>query len=359
MWKIEEEKNYVCEYSKSTAGFWGPYGEWSEWSKTAVTQTESTFVETEVRKEVTGYKKEKQQIGTKIEAVKVGETKVPVIIDYVEEKKLVYKDKKVESGKYTTRRVKVGTKKVKAFDHYEYEDYVAGTKYVAVPVTVTKKVPVTTTVEGKTTCTDPVYATEWKYVGTGSGTTIPNNTSEYKYEKIGSSTDSSCTCPGCVCGTSTIYTWKIYKKTQVLQKESVCTKGSDTTVTNYVDEKVTVYKAQEQNIIKKRKVAKYVEKEVDVYETVQDPVYTYVKAPFYEKVKSPVYGLEVKPIFEQQEVAVYDDVYVEQYSEVTYYRYRVRKFIGGSSETTWGSCDPVDSKLIEDGFKLTGNKKEA
>ena len=63
-------------------------------------------------------------------------------------------------------------------------------------------------------------------------------------------------------------------------------------------------------------------------------------------------------MYEQREVAIYDYVKVEKYSDVTYYRYRKREFIGGTTETVWSTCEPVDSKLIEDGFKLTGNKKE-
>lgn len=48
----------------------------------------------------------------------------------------------------------------------------------------------------------------------------------------------------------------------------------------------------------------------------------------------------------------------QSYKEVTYYRSKTRQYYGGTSETKWSTCDPVDNVLIEDGFKLTGNKKK-
>ena len=42
--------------------------------------------------------------------------------------------------------------------------------------------------------------------------------------------------------------------------------------------------------------------------------------------------------------------------EVTYYRYRIREYIGGSVDYKW-STSKNDSKLLNAGYKLTGRTR--
>ena len=54
---IPETKAMEYEYSKTSGGSWGPYGNWSEWSKTSVTKNNYRDVETKVVKEEYSYDK--------------------------------------------------------------------------------------------------------------------------------------------------------------------------------------------------------------------------------------------------------------------------------------------------------------
>ena len=65
------------------------------------------------------------------------------------------------------------------------------------------------------------------------------------------------------------------------------------------------------------------------------------------------------PVYAVREVEVKDTIKIDVYSDVTYYRYRVKQYIGGATESVWSTCDPVDESLINKGYKLTGKKKEA
>ncbi len=64
------------EYSRTTGGSWGPYGNWSEWSKTSVTKTNYRDVETKVVREDYSYDKQV------VEDVYKGEATCPVLDGY-------------------------------------------------------------------------------------------------------------------------------------------------------------------------------------------------------------------------------------------------------------------------------------
>ena len=232
---------------------------------------------------------------------------------------------------YTEKKVKVGTKletylekyqTSKELSGYTYEKQQTGyttekeiSGYTTQKVQVgTKKVQVGTTTK---TITKKVAAgTTRQWVSSGSGTTIPSDTKEYVYVKTGSTTSQSCS----GCATTTIYTWDVYKLTTVYK-----------TVTETVDE--PVYRTE------------------PVYETRQVPVYTTKKVPVYKTKKTPVYAT--------REVDVYDTVSTPVYDVKTYYRARTRTYKGGSTDIKWSTCDPVDKKLTDQGYFLTGNVKEA
>lgn len=281
-----------CEYEKVTDGKWGEYGSWSKWSTTKVTKTDSRDVETKTEKVVTGYKTEKKKVGTKVETYIAKYDTVRYIKSYTTEK---YQSgtttEKYISG-YTTEKVAVGTKKVQV-----------GTT----TKTVTEKVAAGTTNV---------------YYSSGSGKTVPSNTSEYIYVKTGSTTSQSCSS----CATVTIYTWDVYKITTVYKTE-----------TKTVE--VPIYSTE------------------TVYETKEVPVYSTRQVPVYSTRKVPVYATKKTPVYATREVDVYDTVKVAIYDTVKYYRYRTREYIGGTKDTKWSTCDPVDKTLTSKGYYLTGNVK--
>ena len=410
--KWSKNNEYVCEYNKQTGGYWGSYGDWSQWSTQPVASSDSVFVETETRREVTGYKYEQVAVGTKLETyiegyedeqyisgynvekyiekyqtkkVVTGYKDVKYISDYKEEKYISgykdeqyisgYKNEKYVSG-YTTQKYVSDYKEEKYISGYNYEKYVS--KYVTQKVKVgTEKVQTGTTT--KTTTEKVPAGTTKVYVKTSSGYTVPSNTSNRYYEVIGTKTSQSCS--GCV--TKTVYTWREYKivtlyksqkKTETVPVYSTVDKYEERKVPVYATKKVPVYSTKKTPIYETKQVPVYDVKKVPVYATKKVPVYSTKKTPIYSTKKVPVYGVERVPVYATRktpiystrkvaiygtrEVTVYQKVKVSIYSDVTYYRYRVRKYFGGTSETRWSTCDPVDSSLLNDGFTLTGNRKE-
>ncbi len=287
-------KKYICEYKKVTNGSWGPYGEWSSWTITKISSSDNTQVETKSEKVVTGYTTDRKQTGTKNETYISGYTTSRYISGYTTEK---YQSgtttEKYISG-YTTQKVQTGTKKVQ----------VGTTKQ-----TTTKKVAAGTT------------STR---VSSGSGRTIPSNTSEYKYVKTGSTTSQSCSS----CATVTIYTWDVYKIQTVYRTETVT-----------VD--VPVYSTE------------------PVYETKQVPVYATKQVPVYSTRQVPVYSTKKTPVYATKQVPVYEEVKVPVYGTQVYYRSRTRVYNGGTTDIKWSTCDPVDTSLTNQGYYQTGNVKEA
>ncbi len=282
----------LCEYKKVTEGKWSDYGKWTEWSTKKVTETKERDVETKTEKVVTGYKNVKKQVGTKTETYISKYTTSKYISGYTTEKYVSgHTTEKYISG-YTTKKVAVGTKKVQV-----------GTT----TKTVTEKVPAGTTNV---------------YQSSGSGQTVPSNTSDTIYVRTGSTTSQSCSS----CATVTIYTWDVYKVVTVYKTE-----------TKTVE--VPIYSVE------------------TVYETKQVPVYSTRKVPVYSTRKVPVYSTKKTPVYATREVPVYDYVKVAIYENVTYYRYRTRKYIGGTTDIKWSTCNPVDKNLTSKGYYLTGNVK--
>lgn len=392
----DKDKNRVCEYIKKIGGFWGPYGDWSEWSTTKVEQNDKIFVETDVRREVTGYKEEKKAIGTRKETYIKGYEEQKVITgyntekyitgyrnekyikDYIEQKvktgykeenKIVgYKTEKVSSTN-NNEKVIVGYKQEKQKTGYKYEKYIKSTIKQKVKVG-TEEVKVGTTT--KTTTVQVPAGTTKVYVKTDTGTVVPSNTSTKHYEVVGSKMQQSCS----ACATKTLYTWKEYKIVTVYKAEKrteqvpvykTIDKYEEKEVPIYASRKVDVYTTVNVPIYGKNNSNTYTEKKVPIYETVKTPVYETKKVPVYSVKKVPVYSVKKTPIYSTKkvevygtkEVTVYENIKVSVYSDVTYYRYRTREYIGGSVETKWSTCDPIDENLIKDGFTLTANKKSA
>ncbi len=303
-------KKYICEYKKTTDGSWS-YTPWSDWSKNKVTADSNTEVQTKVVEEKVSEKTEKVQTGTKLETYVSKEVVEKYISRYVEKKTIKsykdeqyvkeYKDEKYVSG-YKYEKVQSGTVQIKV-----------GTQVKRTPVKVQT---------GTTT----------RYVKSSSGTTIPSNTSTRIYVKRGSRTSQSCSS----CSVRTVYTWDEYEIVPVYAIQ-------------YKTESVPVYETR----------PVYTSKKVEVYATRKVPVYATRKVPVYETTKVPVYATRKVPVYATRKVPVYETRKVPVYGDVTYYRYRTKKYTGGTSDVKWSTCDPVDKKLTSQGYKLTGRKKAA
>ena len=74
----------------------------------------------------------------------------------------------------------------------------------------------------------------------------------------------------------------------------------------------------------------------------------YKKEPVYTSTSKDVYGDVETPILETKTNEIYSDV--------TYYRYRTRKYTAGAKDIKWSYSDN-DQTLLNQGYKLTGNKK--
>lgn len=341
----DPDKKYVCEYKKVTGGYWGPYGEWSKWSKDKVTANDNILVETKTEKEVSGYTTEKVQTGTKTETYIKGYKDEQYISGYKTEKYISkYIVQKYITG-YKTEKVQTGTKTEQYVSGYKYEKYVSG--YVTQKVqTGTQKVQVGTTTK---TVTKKVPAgTTKQYVSSGSGTTVPNNGNGYIYIKTGSKTSQSCSS----CATITVYTWDVYKVVTVYKTETV-------TETVPVYESRPIYEEKKVPVYSTKKVPVYSTRTVPVYTIKKVPVYGTKKVPVYSTKKTPIYSTRKVPVYGTKEVPVYTEIKVPTYTNVTYYRYKERKYIGGSEDIKWSTCDPVNTKLTNQGYKLTGAKREA
>lgn len=273
-------------------------GKWGNYGKWSEWSTEKV-TETDARDVET--RVEKEVVGYKTVKKKVG-TKIETYIAKYDTEKYIkdYYYEKYQSGT-TIEKYQSGT---------TIEKVAVGTKKVQVGTTtktVTKKVPAGTTRE---------------YYKSGSGTTIPTSNSEYIYVKTGSTTSQSCSS----CATVTVYTWDVYKVVTVYKTETVT-------------EEVPIYSVE------------------TVYETKEVPVYSTREVPVYSTRKVPVYATRKIPVYATREVDVYDNVKVAIYDNVKYYRYRTRKYIGGTTDIKWSTCDPVDTSLTKKGYYLTGNVK--
>ena len=295
-------KKYICEYKKTTDGTWS-YTPWSDWSKNKVTADSNTEVQTKVVEEKISEKTEKVQTGTKLQTYVAKQAVEKYVSRYIDKKYIKeYKDEQYVK-------------------EYKDEQYVSGYKTERVQ-TGTTKVQVGTQTVRKAYRVQS--GTTTKYVKSDSGTTIPSNTSKYIYVKRGSRTSQSCSS----CAVRTSYTWDVYEVVPVYKTE-------------YKTETVPVYETK------------------PVYATRKVPVYATRKVPVYATKKVAVYATRKVPVYATKKVPVYETRKVPVYGNVTYYRYRTKKYTGGTSDIKWSTCDPVDKNLTSQGYKLTGRKKAA
>lgn len=221
------------------------------------------------------------------------------------------------------------------YDTDYYTTYELKTVYSTKDVVVqdgTKQVANTTTdTKTPTKSTSSSYWTDWAYQGiitvnyhlSTSSSVYLNSTTKAKYAYV--STAYKSTCNGC--SSEFIYTYKKWTSSYVSGKTSVtCPTGYTLNSAKTLCTKTsTTYTT------------------VPVYKTVTQQVATVVKVPVTKSTTSPVYGtVQGDPI----------------YSTVTYYRYRTRTLVKQAGvDYKWSSSDN-DTSLTNQGYVLTGNKKE-
>lgn len=305
----QQSKNYMYEYKLVTEGTTLCTG-WTEWTKDKITPSDSIQVDTKSEIEKTGTKTESYISGYNTEKIKTG-TKT-------ERVKTGTKTEKVKTGT-TYQKVKTGKTTTETYiSGYKEEKVVVGTKDVKVGTTK------------KTTTTKVKTGTTKVYLKSGSGKTIPKNTSTYIYVKTGSTTKRPCSS----CAQVTTYTWDVYKVVPVYK---VVTKREEVPV--YKVEKI--YKTIKTPIYKTRTVDVYTVKEVPVYKVVETPIYTDKTVPVYTEKKTPIYKTREIPV----------------YGNVIYYRSKTCSTVTGGTYYRW-STSKNDVNLINQGYKLTENVKE-
>ena len=200
-------------------------------------------------------------------------------------------------GTVTNNKAVVGQTTEKAIVGYKYDKVQVGTEKVLVRTDVVKekqKVQVGTVEE---------------LVEKKSGAVIPNNTDEYVYKELSKVTKDG----------STVYIYGVYKIKPV-------------------------YKIVE------------VETETPIYE--EKPVYETRRVPVYGVITKDVFGTKTTDITTTKDVPVYETQTTDNYVNVTYYRFRTREKLSGSSDVKY-STKENDEELIKQGYKYTGNVKTA
>ena len=383
-------KTTEYEYKKSTGGYWTDYGKWSEWSKVSVTKTDYRQVETKIEKEAYSY------------------DKIVTEIDYVEFNAECPSGYKLTSDKtkcYKTVNEITTTKPicpaVSGYTNTGRDGFTCSySKTVVDTITKTAVCPSGYTKSGNdcikstTSTADPIcpsksgytyigrdgFTCNYKsktnfskgdYVKTETGSYVPSDNSKYVYEQIDADYVYSCNGD---CAFHWVYTYKIYKSiaktvTDTASCPSGYTKSGNTCVKSAsaiekpVCPLVTGYTNVGRNgftcnyskntTVTTTKVAScptgYSKLNNECSKTVTTNVYkdlVYTCPTGYSKTEdgSKCYK------------NVNFTVKVTGTKDVTYYRYRVREYVGGSVDYKW-STSKEDKRLLDSGYKLTGRTR--
>ena len=343
--KKEEVKEIEYEYVKTTGGRWTDYGKWSEWSKVSVTANNYRQVETKKVTEEYTYEE-------------------------IVEKTIFDEWNATCPSGYSLNAD--GSKCVKANTTYDYKDPVCadrtkdGWTFVnRVGFTCNYSKSTSSTVEPnacptlsgwtfvgrtgltcnytKTVTSDTEY--ERVYIETKTGSYVPADTKEYDYEQIDEDYVYSCTTS---CAMRWIYTYKVYKKaykdiTETTTKSTSCSSGY-----NYSNGTCT-----KSDTVTEKKDATCPVGYNKSNDKCSKPVITYVDEDIIKSCPTD-YKLTSDGTKCYRDVS--ETVTKIGTREVTYYRYRVREYIGGTSDYKW-SKSKNDQTLLNAGYRLTGRTR--
>ena len=329
------------EYKKTIGGKWSDYGKWSEWSKVSVSKNDYRQVETKKEKEEYSYDK---TITEKV--YEEYETTCPNGYTLTADGTRCYKT--VTDYSYSDPKCEVPS-------GYTLVSQNGFTCTYSKPVVnlIKPECPVvsgyTNTGRNGFTCSysRTVQSSDYtlEYVTTKKGSYVPGDTSTYAYKEVGyPEVEFSCN-DSCVM--VYIHTYKVYKKvygttTETTTKTAECKSGYNngngmcavTGSEETTGTAICLVGSPSGNKCAKPETKDLYEDLVKTcpvnYELVDDG------SKCYDEVSSTTKVTDTK--------------------EVTYYRYRVREYIGGTPDYKW-STSKNDKELLDAGYKLTGRTR--
>ena len=356
------------EYEKISGGKWGNYGNWSAWSVNAVSNTDYRVVETKVEKVKSGT--ETVQTGTRVETVNP-ECPTGYTRNGAKCSKTTTDTKtatcptgyNLSNGTCYGNGTKVEYKEPTCPTGYGNRN--GNTCYKTTSSTDTKDATCPTGYKlSGTTCTmtTPVVYSRGSYIGTYTGSSLPASDSKYTYETV--SVDYVYDCND-ECAMKWVTTYKKYN-TVVSGGE---TKTTDPTCpTGYTRNGSKCYKTssstQTASAICATGTLKNGKCEVTVGKVVTEiptcptgytrSVNTCTKSNTDTKSATCPTSYNMSGTTCSKTVPTYTTRDI--FKDVTYYRYKERSYISGTRVTEW-STSQNDTKLVNAGYKLTGNKQ--
>lgn len=393
----KENPNQAIEYqySKTTGGSWGPWGAWSDWSTVEVTKTNYRDVETKVVNEQYSYEKEITERNY------TGEATCETIANYtlISNKNGVCSYKQINP---TTQNPKCPA--VSGYTLDSQNGFTCNYRQPT-PTTQNPKCPAvsgyTMTSQNGFTCnyrqTDPttqepkcpavsgytntgrdgftctyskpvVSDTEYElvYYSTGSGSYVPADTDTYHY--VQTSADYQYQCNN-TCAFGWYYTYTIYKKeykqsTDIITKTAtcdttngfrpsgnMCVKYKTTTKTATCDT-ASGFVASGNTCVKYKTTTRTAT--CDIASGFTPSENNCIK--YNTMTKSAVCGTGEEMDNGKCYNVHTSTVTVIGYRDVTYYRYRLRSYTGGTTDYKWSSSNN-DRNLLNAGYRLTGKTR--
>ncbi|MBE6138325.1 MAG: hypothetical protein E7173_01090 [Firmicutes bacterium] len=293
-------QKYKYEYELVTNGKWGEWSSWSNWSKVKVDKTDYRNVKTKNEKVITG-----------TETIKVGT-------------ETITKDAKENVNYYCPKGyTREGTRCTRPVTKTETIDATKNAK---------DNCPSGYTLNGNECSKEVTYLSSYKkgdYVKTVyNASSVPKDTNKYFYKEVGA--DYVYACEGS-CAFKWVYTYEVYKSTPVY-KTKVETVAKNTTTTYSCPSGYTLSGTK-------------CNKQVTTTQTINAS-------------KNVTYSCDAGEL-SGKSCITYKDKYetINIYETVTYYSYQERKYISGERKIVW-STTKNDTKLIEQGYKLTGKTQK-
>lgn len=375
-------KTYQYEYKLVTAGSYTDWSSWSKWSETKVTANNYKDVETKKVWEVvdtekvlvdteTTYEKAEKVTDKKTYGV---ETSITCPTGY----------KKYNSNSSTTKICIADP--IKSTSTTKYIDALTKTTYSCSNGTtpVNGKCTVTTTKQESTSAASSVVYGDWVYVGrqTFNGSKTTTDTMQYVYVSQSQELDCNNNCSVVV-----KVTYDVYKRSNSTKYScpsgytlsgTKCVKNVSTTSTVDATKTTTQYCENGTNPSNGKCLVSSTTSSTQktcpgngTYDATMGWCYvrgtstTVCENGIDGKVSSNKCIVETtKYVCDEgklvgKQCKITENVYETKkiYGYVTYYRYRTREYINGSTKTAWSSSQK-DKDLLNKGYVLTGKKQE-
>ena len=322
------------EYSKTTGGAWGPWGPWSGWSTNSVSKTDYRDVETKTVIEPYTYQK------TVTDEKYVGVANVCATISGYT---LVSNKDGVCSYRETNAATANPTcPSVSGYDFTGRNGFTCN--------------------YSKTTQSKTDY--ELVYYGTGSGSYVPADTSTYHYVQSSADYQYKCnsTCAFQWYYTYTIYTKKYKTETTTTTRDASCPSGYSKSGNDCVAAaKTTTKDASCPSGYSKSGSSCVAPVKTTTGKAVCPSGYSQSGSSCVAPTKTITNAAKCAADEKNKDGKCYktvtSSVTVEDTRKVTYYRYRLREYNGGTVDYKWSPSNN-DKNLLDAGYKLTGKTRE-